>query len=49
MRQDGVFDEAFMLQYLDSRAAGGGDGAAMARKLQAKLSNPLLRQPAPFE
>jgi len=47
----GVFEETYF-DYLDARcraAGAGSDEAAWVDRVRAKLANPLLRQPAPFE
>lgn len=47
-RKNQVFDEPFM-EYLTTMVDSGSEEADLADKVRAKLSNPLLRQPAPFE
>jgi hypothetical protein len=42
-----VFEVEFF-EFLSDRIDSGED-ADMAEKVRARLSNPLLRQPAPFE
>lgn len=46
-RSQGVFDDAFF-DWL-TRESRSGERAELAAKMMARLSNPLLRQPAPFE
>jgi hypothetical protein len=50
--QDGVFDTPFM-EYLEQRQQPASGATAeerdLAFKIMCRLSNPLLRQPAPFE
>lgn len=49
-RQHGVFDPPFF-EYLEQRqkAAANEEAREAAFKMMCRLSNPLLRQPAPFE
>ncbi|KAF6242296.1 hypothetical protein COO60DRAFT_206496 [Scenedesmus sp. NREL 46B-D3] len=51
-RKDGVFDPPFM-EYLEQRQRPDSGTTAeerdLAFKMMCRLSNPLLRQPAPFE
>ncbi|CAL5220655.1 g2700 [Coccomyxa viridis] len=49
-RNDGVFEDSFS-NFLTQQIAAAPEGVAREAllKLQARLSNPLLRQPAPFE
>ena len=51
-RQHGVFDPPFF-EYLEQRQRAAGnddaDDRELAFKVMCRLSNPLLRQPAPFE
>lgn len=49
-RHHGVFEPPFF-EYLEARqaAAGSEEQRELAFKMMCRLSNPLLRQPAPFE
>lgn len=51
LRGDGVFEDKFFDE-LDRRsrdAARPAEERELAAKMMARLANPLLRQPAPFE
>jgi hypothetical protein len=43
-----VFEEVFV-DFLTNKIKARSEDASMAEKIMARLSNPLLRQPAPFE
>ncbi len=50
LRKHGVFEEPFV-EYLTQQAEAAADdlGRQRIEAVRARLSNPLLRQPAPFE
>jgi hypothetical protein len=47
-RPHGVFEDAY-IDWLTARVEAGGAEGEVAERVRARLVNPLLRQPAPFE
>lgn len=47
-RRHGVFEDAY-IDWLTARVEAGGAEGEVAERVRARLVNPLLRQPAPFE
>lgn len=47
-RKHGVFEDSY-IDWLTAKVERGGDEGEVAERVRARLVNPLLRQPAPFE
>jgi hypothetical protein len=47
-RKFGVFEDSYM-DWLTEKVERGGEDGEVAERVRARLVNPLLRQPAPFE
>lgn len=47
-RSQGVFEDSY-IDWLTAKVERGGDEGEVAERVRARLVNPLLRQPAPFE
>jgi hypothetical protein len=48
LRARGVFEDRY-IDWLTEREKAGGEEGGVAERVRARLVNPLLRQPAPFE